>query len=94
MVKRAHGDGIVSDDEEQPGTRALICALIAGLRSVNAAEDDGICSGDGIPDEWLTSWYLETHMSQKMVIEAKTQMKLYRVVTRESMERDEEREDD
>ena len=25
----------------------------------------------GSPDEWLSSWYPETHMSQKMVIEAK-----------------------
>ena len=48
-------------------------------------------------DEWLSSWYRETHMSQKMVIEAKRKeterfkiMKVYRVVTRESMKRDEE----
>ena len=38
---------------------------------MNAAEDDEICSGDGITDEWLSSWYPETQMSQKMVIEAK-----------------------
>ena len=47
----------------------------------NAAEDHGICSGDGITDEWLSSWYPETHMSQKMVIEAK----------REEMERSKRR---
>ena len=70
-VKRAHRESIVNDDEEQPGTRARISALIAGLHSVNAAEYDEICSGDGITDEWLSSWYPETHMSQKMVMEAK-----------------------
>ena len=96
-VKCAHGESIVNDDEEQPGTRAQIAALIAGLHDVNAAEDDEICSGDGITDEWLSSWYPETRMSQKMVIEAKRKelerfdrMKVYRVVTWESMERDEE----
>ena len=64
---------------------------------MNAAEDDEICNGDGITDEWLSSWYPQNHMSQKMVIEAKRKemerfkrMKVYRVVTRESMERDEE----
>ena len=83
-VKRAHGDSIVNDDDEQPGTRARISALIAGLH------------GGGITDEWLSSWYPEAHMSQKMVIEAKRKeleifkrMTVYRVVTRESMERDE-----
>ena len=45
--------------------------LIAGLHGVNAAEDDEIVNSDGIPDGWLSSWYPETHMSQKMVIEAK-----------------------
>ena len=70
-VKRAHGHSVVNDDDEQPGTRARISALIAGLHGVNAAEDDEIHSGDGITDEWLSSWYPETHMSQKMVIEAK-----------------------
>ena len=96
-VKRAHGDSVVNDDGEQPGTRARISALITGLHGVDAAEDDEISSGDGIIDEWLSSWHPETHMSQKMVIEAKRQemekfkrMKVYRVVTRESMERDEE----
>ena len=64
----------MNDDEEQPGTRARISNLIAGLH------DDEIC----------------THLSQ-MVIEAIRKemeiferMKVYRVVTRESMERDEE----
>ena len=96
-MKRAHGDSIVNDDEEEPGTRARISALIAGLHGVNAAEDGEICSGDGITDEWLSSWYPDTHMSQKMVIEAKrkemdrfNRMKVFRVLTRESMERDEE----
>ena len=42
-VKRAHDESIVTDDEEQPGTRAQIS--IAGLHGVNAAEDDEICSG-------------------------------------------------
>ena len=96
-VKRAHGESVVTDDEEQPGTRARISNLIAGLHGVDTAEDDEICNGDGSPDKWLSSWYPETHMSQKMVIEAKRKemerfkrMKVYRVVTRESMKRDEE----
>ena len=70
-VKRAHGDSIVNDDEEKLGTRAWMSALIAGLHGVNPAEDDEICSGDGITDEWLSSRYPETHMRQKMVNEAK-----------------------
>ena len=69
-VKRAHGESIVNDDEEQPGTRARISNLIAGLHGAIAAEDDEIFNGDGIADELLSSWYPETHMSQKMVIEA------------------------
>ena len=96
-VKRAHGDSIVNDDEEQPGTRARIPPLIASLHGVNASEDDEIDNGDGIPDEWLSSWYPETHVSQKMVIEAKrkemerfNRLKVNLVVTRESMERGEE----
>ena len=56
-----HNESIVTDDEEQPGTRAWISNLIEGLHGVDAAEDDEICSGDGIPDEWLSSWYLK-HM--------------------------------
>ena len=75
-----------------------ISALIAFLHGVNAAEHDKVGSGDGITDEWLSSWYPQkTHMSQKMVIGEKRKemervkrMKVYRVVTRESMERDEE----
>ena len=55
-MKRAHGDSIVNDDEEQPGTQARISSLIAGLHGVNAVEDDEICSGDGITDEWLSTW--------------------------------------
>ena len=66
-LKRAHGESVVNDDGEQPGTRALVSNLIAGLHGVDAAEDDEICNCDGIPDEWLSSWYPETHMSQKMV---------------------------
>ena len=96
-VKRAHCESVVNDDEEQRGTRARISNLIAGLHGVDAAEDDEMCSGEGMNDEWLSSWYPETHMSQKMVIEATRKvmerfkrMKVYRVVTRESMERDEE----
>ena len=38
---------------------------------MDAAEDDEICNGFGIPDKWLSSWYPETQMSKKMVIEAK-----------------------
>ena len=94
-VKRTHGESVVNDDEEQPGTRARISNLIAGLHGVDVAEDDEISSGDGVTDEWLSSWYRETHMSQKMVLEAKREemdrfkrMKVYRVVTRESMEKD------
>ena len=54
-----------NDDEEQPGTRARISNLIAGVHCVNVVEDDEICNGDGITDEWLSSWYPETHLSQK-----------------------------
>ena len=50
-ANRAHGESIVSDDEEQPGTRARISNLIAGLHAVDAAEDDEICSGEGTNDE-------------------------------------------
>ena len=96
-MKRAHGESVVNDDEEQPGTRARISNLIAGLHGVDTAEDDEICNGDEVPDEWLSSWYPDTHMSQKMVIEAKRKemerfkrMKVYRVLTRGSMKRDEE----
>ena len=96
-VKRAHGESVVNDDDEQPGIHAWISNLIAGLHGVDPAEDYETCNGDGIPNEWLSSWYPETHMSQKMVIEAKRKemerfkrMKLYPVVTGKSMERDEE----
>ena len=41
-MKRSHDESIVSDDEEQPVTRARISALIAGLHGVNAAEDGDI----------------------------------------------------
>ena len=51
-VKRSHDESFMSDDEEQPVTRARISALIGGLHGVNAAEDDEIHSGDGITDEW------------------------------------------
>ena len=83
-VKRAHGESIVNGDEEQLGTRARISALIAGLHGVNAAEDDEICSGDGITYEWMVNEAKRTEM------ERFKWMKVYRVVTRESMERDEE----
>ena len=59
------------DEEEQPGTRARSSTLIAGLHGVDVAEDDEISSGDGITDERLSSWYPETQMSEKMVLEAK-----------------------
>ena len=93
-LKRAHEKSSANDDEEQPGTRPRISTLIAGLHGVDAAEYDEVCNGDEVPDEWLSSWYPETHVSQKMVIEAKRKemerfkrMKVYRVVTRESMKR-------
>ena len=96
-VKRAHGESNVNDDEGQLGTSAWISNLIAGLHGVDAAEDDEMCSGEGMNDEWLSSWYPKTHTSQKMVIEAKRKdmgrfkrMKVCRVVARESTERDEE----
>ena len=64
---------------------------------MNAAEDDEVFTGDAVTEEWLSSWYPETHMSQKMVIEAKRKemdrfkrMKVYRVVTKQSMKRGEE----
>ena len=68
-LKRAHEKSTANDDEEQPGTGARISNLIAGLQGVDAAEDDEICNGDEVPDEWLSSWYPETHMSQKTVLE-------------------------
>ena len=97
-LKRAHKKSTANDDEEQPWTRARISNLIAGLHGVDAAEDDEFCSGDGVNDEWLSSWYPETQMSQQMVTEAKSKemerfkrMKVYRVViTRESTKMDEE----
>ena len=68
-LKRAHEKSTANDDEE-PGTRARISNLIAGLHGVDA-EDDEISSGDGRTDEWLSSSYPETQMSQKIAIEAK-----------------------
>ena len=95
-VKRSN-ESFMSDDEEQLVTRARISALTSGLHGVNAAEDDEVSNGDAVTEEWLSSWYPETHMSQKMVIDAKRKemerfkrMKVYRVVTRESMRRYEE----
>ena len=38
---------------------------------MDAVEDDEMCGGEGMNDEWLSSWYPGTHMSHKMVIEAK-----------------------
>ena len=72
VVKRPHGESIVSEDEEQPAIQARIETLVAGLHGVNAAEDDEVCSGDGFTIEWLSSWYPETHMSQRMVTKANT----------------------
>ena len=97
-LKRSHDESFMNDDEEQLVTRVRISALIAGIHGVNVAEDDEICSGAGITDEWLSSWYPETHMSQKMVIGAtRKEMErlqkiegVSRVATRKSMERDEE----
>ena len=68
-LKLAHEKSTANDDEEQPRKRARISNLVAGLHGVDDAEvddaeDDEISSGDGITDEWLSSWYLETHMSQ------------------------------
>ena len=95
-VKSSHDESFMSDDEEQPVIRAQISALIASLHGLNAAEDDEVSNGDAVTEEWLSSWYPETHMSQKMVIDAKRKgmerfkrMEVYRVVTRESMRRDE-----
>ena len=70
-VKRAHDESVVTDEEEQPWTRARISALSAGLHGVDVAEDDEISSGHGIQDEWLSSEYFATHMGQKMVLEVK-----------------------
>ena len=64
-VKRSH-ESFMSDDEEQLVTRARISALTAGLHGVNAAEDDEVSNGDAVTEEWLSSWYPETHMSQKV----------------------------
>ena len=86
-LKRAHEKSSANDDEEQPDTRARISTLIAGLHGVDAAEDDEICNGT-----------LRLIRVRKMVIEAKRKemerfkrMKVYRVVTRESVKRDEEK---
>ena len=35
----------------------------AGLHGVDAAEENEMCSGEGMNDEWLSSRYPETHMS-------------------------------
>ena len=77
------------DDDEEPWKSARISNLLAGLHGVDAADDDEICNGDGNLYEWLSSWYPETQLSQKMVIEEKrkemerfNRMKMYRVVTR------------
>ena len=51
-VKRAHGESNVNDDEDQPGTCARISNLIAGLHGMDAVEDDDMCSGEGMNDEW------------------------------------------
>ena len=83
-LKRAHEKSSANDGEEQHGTRARISTLIAGLHGVDTAEDDEICSGDEVPDEWLSSWYPETHMSQKMVIEA-TRKEMERFKTNEGV---------
>ena len=91
-LKRAHEESPANDEDEQLGSRARISNLIAGLHGVDIAGDDEICNGGEVPNEWLDSWYPETHMSQKKVVEAKRnemerfkKMKVYRVVTRESM---------
>ena len=70
--------------------RTGISALIASLHGVDGAEDDEIYSGDGITGGFLSSWYHETDMSQKMVIEAKRKemekfkrMRVHHVGTRE-----------
>ena len=70
-VKRSHEESFMNEDEEQPVTRARISALIAGLHGVDVAEDDEVFKGDAVTERWLSSGYPETHMSQKMVIEAK-----------------------
>ena len=101
-VKRARGESeqnfsvelpILSADETLKPSEIL--AVPSGSTPSNSTDE--IHSGDGITDERLSSWYPETHMSQKMLIETKRKemerfkrMKVYRVVTRESMERDEE----
>ena len=96
-LKRAHQKSTADDEEEQPGTRARISNLIASLHGVDVAEEDENWNGDEVSGEWLSSWYPQTHMSQKMVIEAKhkemerfKRMKVYRVVTRESIKSDTE----
>ena len=53
--KRAHEKGTANDEEEQPGTRAQISTLIAGLHGVDAAERNEMCTGDEVHDEWLSS---------------------------------------
>ena len=93
-VKRAHGESIVHDDEEQPGSRARISNLIAGLTVWMLQKMTKFAMVMGFQ---MNGCHPETHMSQKMVIEAKRKemkrfkrMKVYRVVTRESMEWDDE----
>ena len=65
-VKRSHDESSMRVDEEQPMTRARLSALIAGLHGVNAAEDGEVFTGDAVTEGWLSSWYPETHMSQKI----------------------------
>ena len=55
-LKRAHEKSTANDDEEQPRKRARISNFIAGLHSVDDADDE-ISNGDGITGEWLSSWY-------------------------------------
>ena len=52
-------------------TRARISVLIAGLHGVNAAEDDEGSNGDVVAEEWLSTWYPETHLRQQMMVEPK-----------------------
>ena len=64
-LKRAHERSAANDDEEQ--TRDTCQDFKPDCRPSRCGYE--MCNDDELLDEWLSSSYPETHMSQKMVIE-------------------------
>ena len=60
-MKRTHEKDPANDDEEQPGSRAWISTLIAGLHGVDIAEDDEICNGNEVPAHTNTHKHTQSH---------------------------------